>query len=78
MRTILHAFVLGATGFVLACVHEDRTNPAAPTQTTSANVSQIALWDAGPSEAPSQGWDNTKSDQQAQPPESILKNTGSR
>ncbi len=77
-RTILLAFVLGATGFVLACAHEDQTTPTAPTQTSSADLSRIASWEAGPSEAPSQGWDNSKSNQVAEPPESILKNTGSR
>jgi hypothetical protein len=75
MRTILLAILLGATGFVLACRHED---PSSSPAMTSADLTRVALWDAGPSESPSQGWDNTKSNQAAQPPESILKNTGSR
>ena len=66
-------FALAPIVLSFACAHTTQAPPASPTYTTGA-----PLWDAGPTEAPSQGWDNPKSNQQAAPPESILKDTGSR
>jgi hypothetical protein len=78
MRYIVLAAAPIALSF--ACQSTPQANPVSPTQTTSA---QIAARDAGWTEeprpdVPSQGWDNPSSNQVADPPESILKNTGSR
>jgi hypothetical protein len=73
MRYVLLALAPIALSF--ACQHAQQADPISPTQTTSAHVTAR---DAGSTEAqspdePSQGWDNSRSYQVADPPNSILK-----
>jgi hypothetical protein len=56
-------FALAPIALASACTHEQS---GAPTRTTSAEMT--SPWDAGPTELQQQGWDNSKSNQVADPP----------